>query len=111
MDDHDGPIAAPHNHKVIFENELVRVLDIVIPVGTTAPLHTHLTPTLLYRVSGDHSIRRDVHGEVMRDTRADPAFANDRVMFQDPTPLHTLENTGSEDIHVIGVELKEHAPA
>jgi hypothetical protein len=33
------------------------------------------------------------------------------VTFQGPTPEHTLENTGSEDIHVIGVELKDHAPA
>ena len=109
MDDLDGPIAAPDNHKVIFENELVRVLDIVIPVGTTAPLHTHWTPTLLYHVSGDHSIRRDAQGGILRDTRADPDFKNDKVTFQPPTPEHTLENTGSEDIHVIGVELKDHA--
>ena len=109
MDELDGPIAAPDNHKVIFENEQVRVLDILIPVGQTAPLHTHWTPTLLYRLSGDHSIRRDEHGTVLRDTRADPAFANDKVSFQEPTGEHTLENTGSEDIHVIGVELKGHA--
>jgi len=109
MDELDGPIAAPDNHKVIFENELVRVLDIVIPVGTTAPLHTHWTPTLLYHVSGDHSIRRDAAGGILRDTRADPGFQNDKVTFQPPTQAHTLENTGSEDIHVIGVELKAHA--
>ena len=111
MDKLDGPIAAPDNHKVIFENELVRVLEIVIPVGTTAPLHTHWTPTLLYRVSGNHSIRRDEHGNVLRDTRADPNFSPRAVTFQEPTPEHTLENTGSEDIHMIGVELKDHAPA
>jgi hypothetical protein len=110
MDDLDGPIAAPDNHKVIFENELVRVLDIVIPMGTTAPLHSHWTPTLLYHGSGNHSIRRGEHGEVLRDTRADPNFRPERVTFQGPTPEHTLENTGTEDIHVIGVELKEHAP-
>jgi hypothetical protein len=111
MDDLDGPIAAPDNHKVIFENELVRVLEIKIPVGTTAPIHTHLTPTLLYHVSGNHSVRRGEDGAVLRDTRADPSFRPERVTFQGPTPEHTLENTGSEDIHVIGVELKDHAPA
>ena len=110
MDEHDGPVAAPDHHKVIFENDAVRVLEITIPVGETAPLHTHLTPTLLYSISGNHSIRRDEHGTVLQDTRSEPGYVRPRVSYQPPTPMHTLENTGSEDIRVIGVELKDRAP-
>ena len=34
-----------------------------------------------------------------------------RVQWSDGTPAHTLENTGSDELHVIGVELKGGEPA
>jgi hypothetical protein len=37
----DAVIAAPEHHKLILENERVRVLDTHIPVGVTVPVHTH----------------------------------------------------------------------
>lgn len=42
------PAAAPGNHKVLFENEQVRVLDMVVPVGTRKPVHAHCWPSVLY---------------------------------------------------------------
>jgi mannose-6-phosphate isomerase-like protein (cupin superfamily) len=110
MDELDGPVAAPDQHKVIFENDAVRVLEIRIPVGETAPLHTHLTPTVLYVVSGSHFIRRDEQGAILLDTRSDPAFVLPRVIFQPTQPRHTLENTGPDDIVMIGTELKGPGP-
>lgn len=105
-DELDGVIAAPDHHKVIFENDEVRVLETTIPVGDTTPLHTHLTPTVMYVVSGSHFIRRDDQGATMLDTRADPDFVLPRVLYAPTTPRHTLENTGAEELVVIGVELK-----
>ena len=101
----DGVIAAPDHHKVIFENDAVRVLETTIRAGDITPLHTHLTPTVLYVISGSHFIRRDEHGATMLDTHADPDFVLPRVLFTESTPRHTLENTGSDDLIVIGVEL------
>ncbi|MFL5672335.1 MAG: hypothetical protein ACJ77C_09615 [Chloroflexota bacterium] len=106
-DDLDGVTAAPGNHKVIFENERVRVIRTTIPVGTLTPLHTHLTPTLQYVVSGSHFIRRDEGAAVMFDTRADPDYVLPQVQFAEAIPRHTIENTGDDDLIVIGVELKE----
>ena len=40
-DDLDALIAAPKHHKLLFENELVRVLDTNIPPGETTAVHTH----------------------------------------------------------------------
>jgi mannose-6-phosphate isomerase-like protein (cupin superfamily) len=99
-------IAAPDHHRVIFENEAVRVLETTIRAGDTTPLHTHLAPTALYVVSGSHFVRRDEHGATMFDTRADPDFVLPRVLYSASVPRHTLENTGSDDLVVIGVELK-----
>ena len=60
----------------------------------------------MYVVSGSHFIRRDENGETMLDTRLDPEFVLPKVLFSESTPKHTLENTGANDLVVIGVELK-----
>ena len=106
LDDLDGVAVAPDHHKVIFENEKVRVLETTIPAGEITPLHTHLRSTLMYVVSGSHFIRRDENDETMLDTRLDPEFVLPKVLFSESTPKHTLENTGANDLVVIGVELK-----
>ena len=106
LDDLDGVTAAPGIHVVLFENDRVRVLRTTIPAGTVTPLHTHLTPTLQYVLSGSHFIRRDEAGAIMFDTRADADFVLPQVQFAEPIPRHTIENTGEDDLIVIGVELK-----
>jgi mannose-6-phosphate isomerase-like protein (cupin superfamily) len=102
----DGVIVAPENHKVLFENDAVRVLETIIAAGEVTPLHTHLAPTVMYVLSGSHFLRRDEHGATMVDTRANPDFVLPKVLFAASTPRHTIENTGEEDLVVIGVELK-----
>lgn len=39
--------AAPNSHKVIFENALVRVLEVSVSPGTTVSVHHHRWPSLL----------------------------------------------------------------
>jgi mannose-6-phosphate isomerase-like protein (cupin superfamily) len=104
-DELDGVIAAPDHHRVLFENDVVRVIETTIRAGDRTPVHTHLAPTAMYVISGSHFVRRDPDGAVMLDTRADSAFVLPRVMYSPGTPRHTLENTGPDDLVVIGVEL------
>lgn len=104
----DGPIAAPDHHRVIFENERVRVLETTIRVGEITPMHTHRLPTAMYVLSGSHFIRRDETGATILDTRAtEPPFEMPRTLWSASNPAHTLENTGDDDLVVIGVELKD----
>ena len=104
-DELDGPAADPGHHRILFENEVVRVLETTIPAGDRTPVHSHLTPTASYIVSGSHMVRRDPEGTILLDTRMDPTFVMPRVQFSTGIPPHTLENPGPEDIVVIGVEL------
>lgn len=105
----DGVIAAPDHHRVLFENEHVRVLETVIVAGDVTPVHTHPAGAT-YVVSGTHFVRRDPDGNVIVDTRAaDPPAELPRVIWSDGTPAHTLENSGDEDLVVISVELKHLA--
>ena len=110
IDELDGVIAAPDHHRVLFENDAVRIIETRIRSGETTPVHTHLAPTAQYVVSGSQFVRRDPDGNVLLDTRSDPAFVLPRAMFSPGTPPHTLENTGPDDLVVIGVELLAERP-
>jgi len=108
MGDLDGPTAAPAHHRVIFENDHVRVLETTIQAGDTAPLHTHPSPHVMIWHTGSQFVRRDENGEVLLDTLdAEPPFALPEAMWSDGLPAHTLENTGADDIRVHAVELKQ----
>jgi len=102
----DGVVAAPDHHSVLFENDEVRVIETIVRAGDTTPVHTH-PKTLLYVVSGSHFVRKDDTGRVMVDTRDQgPSAVLPRVLWSDGTPPHVIENPSSDDLIVIGVELK-----
>lgn len=45
-DGYDAVQAAPNSHTVVFENALVRVLEVTVPPpGTTEPMHHHRWPS------------------------------------------------------------------
>ena len=50
-DGYDAVQAAPDSHKVIFENALVRVLEVTVPPnGQTEPMHHHRWPSFFLRL-------------------------------------------------------------
>jgi hypothetical protein len=60
----DGVKAAPETHKVIFENEHVRVLEVIIPPHRKEPVHTHCLPSTLYIQQIGDIIVRDPDGKL-----------------------------------------------
>jgi hypothetical protein len=106
VDELDGVQVAPRNHKVLFENDSVRVLETIIEAGEVTPVHTHHAPQVMYVVSPSSFIRRDEHGVTMVDTKADPNFVLPKVLWSPGLGRHSIENTGVDALVVIGVELK-----
>lgn len=103
----DALIAAPQHHKLLFENENVRVLDTFIPPGEKTNLHTHQYPASLYFLSCSEFTRYDENGNVTADSRSMATIPGPGTSaWSDPLPPHSLENTGNKDIHVISVEIK-----
>lgn len=43
----DAVIAAPDSHRLLFENDRVRVLEVVIEPGAREPEHTHRWPSVM----------------------------------------------------------------
>ena len=65
-----------------------------------------LVAQVMHVVSGSHFVRRDEDGRVVVDTRASPDFTMPGVLHSAGKPVHTFENTGPDDLIVIGVEHK-----
>jgi hypothetical protein len=103
----DALIAAPSYHRLLLENDRVRVLDTEIPPGERTPVHTHQLPAVHYVLSWSHFIRRDASDAVLLDTRA-TAFAKEppQVLWGEPLPAHSLENVGETSLRIISVEQK-----
>jgi hypothetical protein len=101
----DALIAAPDFHRLILENEHVRVLDVVIPPGATVPVHTHCWPGVQHILSRSDMIRRDADGNIDFDSRQHEPGPS--IVWSAPYPPHSVENIGTSDIHVIVVEIKK----
>ena len=99
--------AAPQYHRLLFENELVRVLEAHVPPGETVPVHTHCWPGVLYILSVSDFVRRDPEGTVLLDTRGTVQAAAGSSVWGEPLPPHSLENVGAVEMRNITVELKQ----
>lgn len=102
----DALVAAPVHHKLVLENERVRVLDTHIPAGDIVPVHTHRWPAVYYTISGGDFVRRDGEGNVLFDTRIHPNPTAVAARFIESLPPHSVENVGKSEIHLISVEMK-----
>jgi hypothetical protein len=103
----DAMIAAPQYHRVLFENEHVRVLDTHANPGDTVPVHTHCWPGVLYVLGVSDFVRRDPEGTVLLDTRESASHAPlGSAVWGDALTPHSLENVGSQQLRNITVELK-----
>ncbi len=103
----DAVIAAPQYHRLLLENDRVRVLDTVIPVGDIVPVHTHRWPALYYTIAAGDFIRRDGEGNVLFDSRTVPGMlTTSAATFIEYLPPHSVENVSASEIHLISVELK-----
>lgn len=107
LDDLDAVAAAPDHHKVLFEDERVRVLETLIRPGEETAVHTHVWSGVLYVIGWSACLRMDEHGTILMDSVRDgvspaPGSANPAA----PIPPHSLRNVGTGDIHVILTEFK-----
>jgi len=106
----DAVAAAPGNHRVLLENDQVRVLDVVVPPHTKEPVHAHCSPSVLYIMEASAFIDHDANGKVLLDTRKlETPLTFPMTMWKDPEAPHSVENLSDKPLHLIRVELKPQA--
>jgi len=104
----DAVVAAPQNHKILLENDKVRVLEVTLLPGEKEPLHHHQWPSTLYIMSAGDFVDYDVLGNVILDSRKfpeQPTFP--LTIFKNAEAPHQAENLSkTEIIKLIRVEMK-----
>lgn len=107
MDDTDAIIAAPNSHKILLENDKVRVVEVVILPGQKEPVHTHKWPSVMI-INSSTKIR--YYGVSGKGTEyPERMTSNDKpfVEWLAPEGLHAVENLDrSKTYHAIRVEIK-----
>jgi quercetin dioxygenase-like cupin family protein len=104
----DALDAAPQHHRLLLENDQIRVLEALIPPGERTAVHTHSWPAVQYITSFSHFIRRDAAGNIIHDSRSQEPLPEGTAIWSEPLTPHSAENVGETPLRVIVVELKTH---
>lgn len=103
----DAMIAAPDHHRVLLENDQVRILDTNLCPGECTPIHAHQWPAALYVLSWSDFLRRDEAGNILVDSRTmNPRPAPGEALWLPSLMPHSIENIGDADLHIVAVEVK-----
>jgi hypothetical protein len=111
QDPFDALIAAPGNHRVLFENDRVRVLSVTVQAGETEPPHHHPLPSVFHideaqpSTDIDYAVQED-GSLVETGRRALPAGPPPEALWFAPQRLHSVRNDGSGPYRAIRIELK-----
>jgi len=106
----DAVVAAPENHKVVYEDDLVRVLSVTVAAGATEKPHHHRYPSVFVI---DRMVQvRDFNGVTHEEI---PLPIPDKVEFPItvkflPQPLHYVQNIDTRPFHATRVEFKKGFP-
>lgn len=93
----------PHHHPR-FQNQYVRVLDVVIPPGESTYFHKHIHDSVAV-ILADGTSQNQVFGEEW--TAPGPMKAG-RVGFTEDSKkprLHRLKNAGNTTLHIMDLEI------
>lgn len=101
--ENDALAAAPQNHKLLFENDEVRVLEVTVPPGVREPLHAHRYPSVLYYISAARMKEYSPGTTPVDHSRKEDGA----VVFLPIGPPHQMENMETnKPLKAIRVELK-----
>jgi beta-alanine degradation protein BauB len=95
------PELGPVGYRIILENDLVRVWQVMLGPGETQALHHHEHPYLVIAVEGAINLVETVDGQ-LRDA-PEPTGS---VVFRPAGDTHTLTNVGETRYVARVVELK-----
>src|SRR5678815_3259292 len=103
----DAVMAAPKNHRVLLENDRVRVLDVTVAPGEREAVHAHCLPSVMYVMYEGIDRNYDAQGKLIGEQKvAPPLSAFPQVYWLESTPPHAIENLDVQAIHLLRIELK-----
>ncbi len=109
----DAVVAAPKHHKVLFENDNLRVLEVTLPNEDEEPVHHHRWPSVFVfdQVGGPiHVIAPDgtplpPNRDVIQAVQAWDGKGS-LVVHMAPQPAGRVFNASGKTVHGIRIEMK-----
>lgn len=111
----DAVAAAPENHKIVYEDSTVRILQVISPPDDEEPIHTHKykstawftqsAPLIYYTyVAGANNqlVKKDSF-----EVKAFPAEALNKGQMAEPEPPHSVKNTSRDTFMAYRIEYKK----
>ena len=101
----DALVAAPSHHRLLYEDDSIRVLSVSIAPGMTEPVHHHRFPSVFVI---DSLVKlRDFNGNGEEIPLPIPnKFEPPLVVTLPPQPLHSVRNEDAVAFHGTRVEFK-----
>jgi hypothetical protein len=103
----DAVRAAPANHRVVLENDAVRVLDVTVQPGEREPLHAHCWSSVMYLMAAGRYRDYDAGGAILADAKAAPDSLFPLTLWRGPEAPHAVENLDARPLRLLRVELKK----
>ncbi|CCV08752.1 hypothetical protein MESS2_790044 [Mesorhizobium metallidurans STM 2683] len=109
----DAVIAAPANHKVVFENDRLRVLEVILEPDEEEPTHHHRWPSVFVFDQVQGPIHDFAPDGIMMPPNRDVIQAIHAwdgrgclVVHMAPQPAGRVLNASGKTLHGIRVEMK-----
>lgn len=102
----DAVVAAPANHDVLYEDDVIRVLSVTLEPGVPEPLHHHRFPSVFVidRLVPLRDFDADGN-EVKLPIPGSPTMP--LVLQMPPQNLHSVLNDGKTRFHGTRIEFKQ----
>ena len=104
----DAVAAAPDSHRVLLENDYVRVLEVIIRPGEREPAHTHRWPSVMVGLDAARIRYYDAEGTLRFETPEGREGDSSSLgaNWLGPEPVHAVENIDVTVFRALRVELK-----
>lgn len=110
----DAKAAAPKNHQIVYEDNNIRVLQVICPPGNEEPVHTHQCKSTMWFT---HSARfiyynyvKDKNGRLVKKdstkVKGFPAEALNKGQTVDREGPHSIKNIGTDTLMAYRIEYK-----
>lgn len=96
----DAVKVSAKTHRILFENDKVRVLGVTIQPGEKEPLHTHSYPSVTITEKPSRIRYYDAQGNVLEEIQVEGIF------WLESVGLHMAENVGKGVFRGYRIELK-----
>jgi len=104
----DAVAAAPGNHRVLLENDRVRVLEITVAPGEREPVHAHCLPGVSYDLYAGKYREYDAKGNLVSEVKESPPESQfPMTSWGEPVAPHAVENLDTRPMHSLRIELKQ----